>query len=69
MDPNWRIRYELAIERYQEFAALLPDRIEGLAAKLKIGLCHVRLDQHEEALKVLQSLGGKPSGGGGSGQA
>ena len=53
-----RSRYDDALERYREVAAAIPTRLEGLEAKLKTGVCLVKLGRDAEARTIFHSLAG-----------
>ena len=51
-------QFDRAAEMYQELYERLGDRLEGLEARLKLGLCYEQLDRKADAQKVLQTLRG-----------
>lgn len=52
--------YDGALERYREYANRFPRRMEGSEARLKAGICEVRLGRAEAARQTFRSLAGTP---------
>ncbi len=50
--------FDAAQQRYQEIAERIPNRIEGLEARLKMGICAASLERPAEALAIFRTLAG-----------